>query len=117
MPIKQRSKTAAELPSGGLPLMPPDLAGVAPDHVQARVQKEREQKGLPVLDEKGRRRVSVLRAGFGWNVITLPALAGLDAVEAKERAEQKEERVFSHNPCSTPHSVIDQYYSKGWMHD
>ena len=93
MPFKDRNKTAAELPSGGVPLLPPDLIGVAPDHVRARVQAERERRGLPVLDEQGRRRVSVLRAGFGWNVITLPALAALDAVEAKERAESKAERV------------------------
>ena len=78
----------ADLPSGGVPVLVPDLKGEAPRQVQERVMREREA-ACPMVDEKGRRQVTFKRGvgGGGVNVITLPYLAWPERMAQKNASE------------------------------
>ncbi len=81
---RDRGCYASALQSGGVPLMGPDLNGIAPRRVQEQVRREREQDAGRTHDDKGRVQLCYTRMqcgnGGGVNKVTLPRFAALDRV-------------------------------------
>ena len=84
-------KRGANLPSGGVPVMVPDLVGVAPVAIRARVEAERAGALAGQRDGQGRPQVCFMRAsarnGGGLNRVTLPRFLAVERMAAKEKGE------------------------------
>ena len=84
------SDNSAQMPSGGVRALVPDLEGVAPSKVRARVRAERDADLLGPRDGQGRPQAAYPTGdGNHENVVTLPRFASIDRMTLKN----------AHEPC------------------
>ena len=87
--VKIHGMRGGELPSGGVPILPPQLNPNVPAHIRARVMAERQQQPAQHYDAHGRpQRAYIQKNGFGeiTNTVTLPRFEFLERGKAKEGA-------------------------------